>query len=64
MVIDDPHVSRRHAVLWREGATVWIEDSNSINGTFVNGARIDRATPLAPGSTVAFGRTNFVFRMV
>lgn len=39
-----------------------IEDLNSSNGTYVNGRRIDRATPLRPGDSVGFGSQTFVFR--
>ena len=42
MVIDDETVSRRHALLEREGNRVVLLDLGSANGTFVNGARIVR----------------------
>ena len=31
-------------------------DLGSTNGTFVNGARVDRPTPLSDGDEVRFGR--------
>ena len=40
-VIDDLHVSRHHARLTREAEGYWLlEDLDSSNGTFVNGAQI------------------------
>src|SRR5205823_3691716 len=39
-------VSGRHARLTRAGETILIEDLGSRNGTFVNGRRIDRPTPV------------------
>ena len=40
-VVNDPHVSRYHAKLIREGGGCWLlEDLGSTNGTFVNGAQI------------------------
>ncbi len=38
-------VSRRHARLVRQGRQVLIEDLNSLNGTFVRGARLPAHTP-------------------
>jgi len=37
LVLQDPEVSRRHALLRRSGKTVVVEDLDSTNGTFVNG---------------------------
>ncbi|MDR0844647.1 MAG: FHA domain-containing protein [Tannerella sp.] len=42
-VVDDAYVSRYHAKLIRdENGTLFLEDANSTNGTFVNGDRIIR----------------------
>jgi pSer/pThr/pTyr-binding forkhead associated (FHA) protein len=38
-----PGVSRKHARVWRENDHFWIEDVGATNGTFLNGARIQRA---------------------
>ncbi len=40
---DDPQVSSRHAeIVWERGEW-WVQDLRSTNGTYLNGARIDRA---------------------
>lgn len=39
-VVNDPHVSRYHARLVREGEYWLLEDVGSTNGTFVNGTQI------------------------
>jgi hypothetical protein len=57
IVISDPEVSRKHARLRRTEAGYTIEDLGSTNGTFVNGARITRAVPLADGDRVSLGET-------
>jgi hypothetical protein len=38
---DDPTVSRRHALVHREGGSVRVLDDRSLNGVFLNGERVD-----------------------
>ena len=52
---DDPTVSRRHAMLHRDGAEARILDDRSLNGVFVNGERVEMQ-PLADGDEVTIGR--------
>ncbi|HZO28619.1 MAG TPA: FHA domain-containing protein, partial [Chloroflexota bacterium] len=54
LVLDDPRVSRRHALLRRLGTTFQIEDLGSTNGIFVNGQRVERTT-LADGDQIQIG---------
>jgi transcriptional regulator with GAF, ATPase, and Fis domain len=55
--LDDGEVSRQHAVVARADGGGWtIEDRGSRNGTFVDGARVERA-PLRDGTVVRVGRT-------
>lgn len=58
--LDDVTVSRRHAVLIEEGGGFSIEDQGSLNGTFVNRARIDRAA-LEDGDEVQIGKYRMTF---
>jgi FhaA, N-terminal domain/FHA domain len=58
--IDDPNVSRRHAELRQEGATYWLVDLDSTNGTELNGQRVTRAK-LSDGDTITVGGTEVVF---
>lgn len=52
--LDDPTVSRRHAlVVQREGVFVLLDD-RSMNGTWLNGERI-REAPLQDGDLVELG---------
>jgi hypothetical protein len=57
LVLEDPEVSRRHAVLRRSGESVVIEDLGSTNGTFVEGERIRKPITVGPGDQVRVGRT-------
>jgi hypothetical protein len=38
---DDPTVSRRHALIHREGNAIRVLDDRSLNGVWVNGERVD-----------------------
>ena len=57
LVLEDPEVSRRHAVLRRSGESVVVEDLDSTNGTFVNGERIRGPISVSAGDQVRVGRT-------
>lgn len=58
LAVDQPAVSRQHAVLRRDGSDLWIEDLGSSNGTFVNGSRTSRSI-LGPGDRFSIGASNF-----
>lgn len=53
--IDDPTVSRRHALIHRDGDTVRLLDDRSLNGVFRNGRRVE-LDELQDGDTLAVGR--------
>ena len=57
---DDPTVSRRHALVNYQEDAVRILDDRSLNGVFVNGARVDMRE-LEDGDQVAIGRFNLHF---
>jgi Protein of unknown function (DUF3662)/FHA domain len=58
--VADLNVSRRHAELRQEGATYWIVDLGSTNGTIVNGKRVERER-LRDGDRITLGSTEIVF---
>ncbi len=53
--LDDPLVSRRHAVFEVTGGTVTIEDLQSRNGVIVNGHRIESRVNLNVGDRILIG---------
>ncbi len=59
--IRDRSVSRRHARVFREETTFWIEDLGSPNGVFVNGAKLKGAHALAGGDVVELGHSMLRF---
>jgi DNA-binding transcriptional ArsR family regulator len=58
----DKKASRLHAVLEHLAAGWCVRDLTSRNGTFLNGARVDRDRPLAAGDEIQVGNTRIVFR--
>mgnify|MGYP001345891235 CR=1 FL=1 len=58
--LDDVTVSRRHAEFTREGGAFYVRDVGSLNGTYVNRQRIDRAG-LSGGDEVQIGKFRMVF---
>ena len=58
--LDDVTVSRNHAVLVEENGSFFVEDQGSLNGTFVNRRRIDRA-PLEEGDELQVGKYRMTF---
>ena len=57
IALDDPEVSRRHALLVTDGATVQVEDLSSTNGVWVAGRRINARTALDASQVVRLGNT-------
>ena len=57
---DDPTVSRRHALVYREESGARILDDRSLNGLFVNGERVDHSE-LSDGDELAIGRFHLYF---
>ncbi|MDO8836773.1 MAG: SpoIIE family protein phosphatase, partial [Vicinamibacterales bacterium] len=55
VVLDNPTVSRRHAMLRRADHDCSVVDLGSINGTFVDGRRIARPTRVREGTLLQFG---------
>jgi pSer/pThr/pTyr-binding forkhead associated (FHA) protein len=58
--LDDVTVSRHHAILQRTDTSFVIEDEGSLNGTFVNRRRIERAE-LADGDELQIGKYRLTF---
>ena len=49
VVIGDPTVSRKHALIRRRLGQYAVTDLDSTNGTYVNGRRIERSATIKPG---------------
>ena len=53
--LDDASVSRRHARIVERSGRAWLLDDRSMNGTWVNGQRVDAAI-LSNGDEIILGR--------
>ena len=60
LVVANPQVSREHASIEWDGSSYILRDRNSRHGTFVNGARITKAT-LCAGDSITLGSRQSVF---
>jgi len=61
LFLDDVTVSRRHAVIERDEDGLYIEDLESLNGTFVNRTRIGARQRLHDGDEVQIGKFKLTF---
>ena len=57
-IATDEYASARHARFEPRRDGVWVQDLGSTNGTYLNGARLDRPRRLAQGDIVRVGETD------
>lgn len=61
IVLDNPVVSRLHAVIERAGQGHVLRDLGAMNGTYVDGRRVTALHPLAPGAVIQIGPFKLVY---
>ncbi|MGB8452705.1 MAG: DUF6382 domain-containing protein [Anaerocolumna sp.] len=63
LVIEDASVSRRHAVLTREGEDIFLTDLNSTNGTFINGMKLAENKPyrITDKDEISFSQVKYIW---
>jgi two-component system cell cycle response regulator len=59
--LDGRSVSRRHARIEQRGGRFWLVEDGSMNGTFVNGARLDGEWVLTKGDRIKIGTSILKF---
>ena len=61
--IEDSSVSRIHAKFFKKGETLFLEDLNSLNGTYKNGVKLveKEAVIVESGDEIAFAKINFTY---
>lgn len=61
IIIDDPYLSSKHALISKRGPKMIIQDLNSTNGTFLNGKKVKKPMHLREKDEVVLGIKRFVF---
>jgi hypothetical protein len=61
--IEDRYASQIHARIYSRGGSYYVEDMNSTNGTFLNGAQLESAAELQHLDLVQIGDTEFRFEL-
>ncbi|MGH7888981.1 MAG: FHA domain-containing protein [Thermodesulfobacteriota bacterium] len=61
ILIDNPSVSRHHAIIQKKGERFAIRDLESANGTFVNGRKVD-SSELTLGDVVLIGKHALIYK--
>ncbi len=62
--LEEPEVSRHHAVVFREAGGTWVVDLQSANGTTVNGRVVTaEPAPIGSGDMLSFGPATFALRI-
>ena len=60
VAIEDRHLSRKHAEIQFDGGAWVLRDQESVNGTFLNGARVRSVAPLKDGDRIRLGAAELV----
>ncbi|MCB1206132.1 MAG: FHA domain-containing protein, partial [Verrucomicrobiae bacterium] len=61
VIIPDPRVSRRHAMIRKQDGGFFLFDLGSFNGSYLNGSRVTAARRLGHGDVISFADHEFVF---
>jgi pSer/pThr/pTyr-binding forkhead associated (FHA) protein len=63
IVVSAPQASGRHTMIVQTGGSYFVEDLDSVNGTYVNGVRIQERTRLNPGDRIEIHGLRVAFHL-
>src|SRR5215469_3637475 len=63
IVLDDPHASRWHAEVYNDGQRWHVRDCKTLNGTKVNGVKVQKTVLLENNHVIAIGDTRLRFTL-
>lgn len=63
LLLNDPHISRRHAIIEYTHQGFWLVDQRSLNGTYVGGERVLEAVCLKHNDRITLGNLEFEFHI-
>jgi pSer/pThr/pTyr-binding forkhead associated (FHA) protein len=55
LILEEPTVSRRHAIVVLRDGEAMLHDDNSLNGTWCNGRRVSEGVALRDGDVIGLG---------
>ncbi len=61
IILEDPFVSSKHALIMKKGSKLVIQDLNSTNGTFLNGKPIKKPMRLRENDEIMLGTKKLTF---
>ncbi|MGF7398482.1 FHA domain-containing protein [Thermoanaerobacterium thermosaccharolyticum] len=61
IVVENPYVSSKHAMIRKKGKKFVIQDLNSTNGTFVNGKRVKNMARIKNNDVIRLGNEEYRF---
>lgn len=61
IILRDPYVSKKHARIFTDNKSYFIDDLDSSNGTFVNNRQITEVKEILHGDRIKIGQIEFLF---
>ncbi|MCP2239380.1 FHA domain-containing protein [Thermoanaerobacterium thermosaccharolyticum] len=61
IVVENPYVSSKHAMIRKKGKKFVIQDLNSTNGTYVNGKRVKNIARIKNNDVIKLGNEEYRF---
>jgi len=61
IIIHDPFISSKHALIFKRGSRLMIQDLHSTNGTYLNNKKITRPLRLKENDEITLGTKKFKF---